>query len=84
MIGCVDDMAGLADNLRIGKLRDTKIFIRIVELRQEVTHAIQARAFLVIGFKDCPRCVGGVGVKEHGFFSLGVILPLVETGAINR
>ncbi len=46
-------------------------------------HAVQPGAFLVVRFHHRPGSVGGVGVEEHRFFRLGVIVPLVEGSEVD-
>jgi hypothetical protein len=46
-------------------------------------HAVQARALLVVGLDDRPGRIRGVGVEEHRLLRLGVVVPLVEAGAVD-
>jgi hypothetical protein len=43
-----------------------------------MTHAVEPRAFLVVGFDHHTGCVGGVGVEEHRVLRFRVSRPLVE------
>ena len=50
---------------------------------QEVLHAVQSGAFLVVGFDYRPGSVCRVGVKEHRFLGLGIVFPFIEGLAVD-
>jgi hypothetical protein len=63
---------------RVGPADNTGILARIRQRGQEVLHAIEPCALLVVGLDDRPRRISRVGVEEHGFLGFGVIAPLVQ------
>ena len=46
-------------------------------------HAVETRTFLVVRLDDGPWRVGGVGIEEHRFLRLRIILPLIQRLAID-
>jgi hypothetical protein len=48
-----------------------------------MAHAIQPRAFLVVGLDHRPGRIGGVGVEEHRLLRLGVIIPFVQARLVD-
>jgi hypothetical protein len=48
-----------------------------------MTHAIEARAFLVIGFDHRPGRIGGIGVKEHRLLGFCVVVPFIKARLVN-
>ena len=75
MIGIGDRMAWVQDDQWVRKRCNGEILVGVVHLRQEVFHAVQSGALLVVGPDHSPRRVSGVRVKEHCLFGLGVIVP---------
>ena len=60
------------------------VLVGVGQLVQDVAHGVQARALLAVGLDHRPRRVGGVGVEEHRLLGLGVVVPLVERGQVDR
>src|SRR5271166_2796172 len=73
-----------ADDQGIDPDHDPPVLVRVGERGQEVLHAVDARALLVVGLDDRPGRVGGVGVEEHRLLRLGVVVPLVERRLVDR
>ena len=46
-------------------------------------HAVETRTFLVVRLNDCPWRVRGVGIEEHRFLRLRIILPFIQRLAID-
>jgi len=84
MIGFLDHMAYMADDQRVRGMCDRQVLVWIIQRRQEMQHRVDPRAFLVVRFHHGPRCICGVGVKEHRLFGFGVIVPFVQRRFINR
>jgi hypothetical protein len=59
-----DNMLGRADDQRIGTRDDRTVLVRTGKRRQEMLHAVEPRALLVVGLDDGPWRVGGVGVFD--------------------
>ena len=57
---------------------DFMVLVGVGQRIQEMPHAIQPSAFLVVGFDHRPRGIGRVSVEEHGFFGFGVIVPAIQ------
>lgn len=57
---------------------DFMVLVGVWQRIQEMPHAIQPSAFLVVGFNHRPWGIGRVGVEEHGLFGLGVIVPAIQ------
>ncbi len=75
VIGAVNDVMRLPDDQRVRLAHDIHVLVRVVQRTQEMPHAVQPRACLVIGLDDRPRGVRRIGVKEHRFLGFGVIVP---------
>jgi len=52
---------------------DLFVLAGIVQRGQEMAHAIDPRAFLVVGFDYGPGRISGIGVEEHRLFRFGVV-----------
>src|SRR5207248_7877366 len=49
---------------------------------QQVPHALQPGALLVVALDHGPRRVRGVGVEEHRLLGVGVVVPAVQRGEV--
>src|SRR5271166_4541375 len=79
-----DDQRRRSDDQRVGADDDAPVLVRVRQRGEEVLHAVDARALLVVGLDDRPGRVGGVGVEEHRLLRLGVVVPLVERRLVDR
>src|SRR3990172_2351819 len=83
-LGLLDDLGGGTDQQWIGNTGDLEILVRVLEQREEVAEAVDARPFLVIGLDHHPRRIARVGVEKHRCLGLSVIVPAVERADVER
>ena len=73
-----------AHDQRVGAADDPHIPVLIRDPGQDVPHRLQPGPLLVVALHHGPGRVGQVGVEEHRLLGLGVLVPLVERGQIDR
>ena len=78
MVAGVDHVMRGRNDLGVRRMGDPQVLAGIVQRRQEMQHAVQPGAFLVVGLDDGPGRIGGVGVEEHRLLGFGVIIPFPE------
>ena len=78
------DRVGTAKDQRINSADCIHIFAGIRQRLKNITHGVQAGTLFIVALNDGPRCCHSVRVEEHGFFCLGVVIPFVERGHIDR
>ena len=54
------------------------VLVRIGQAVQEMAHAIEARALLVVGLDHHPGGIRRIGMEEHGVLGIRIVVPHVQ------
>ena len=73
-----------SQKLRVWFSHHGLVFLRIVQIVQEVLHAIESAAFLVIRSDDVPGSISRICVEKHDFPGFAIVFPLGKRCEINR
>jgi H+/Cl- antiporter ClcA len=73
-----------SDDQRVGLANHVLVLVRIGLLGQHVAHGLEPGALLVVAPDHGPRSFGDVRAGEHELLGLGVAVPHVEGGQVDR
>jgi hypothetical protein len=73
-----------AHDQRVGPPDHGLLLVLVRNTGQDITHRLEPGPLLVVALHHGPRGIRQVGVVEHRLLGLGVLVPLVQRGQVDR